>query len=369
MARTYQFVIGSAEAGLRLDHYLARRLPGDVSRAMIQRVIRRGGVTIGSRSVKAHTKLHRGDAVVAQFDQLPSRGSDTVLIPQQIPLEIVYEDAHLLVVNKPPGLVTHPAPGHWNGTLVNALLWHLQSAEGSRLRAQGATRSLQPSAFNLEQQLPRAGIVHRLDKDTSGLLLVAKTEAAHAMLSKQLKARTMRRRYVAVVEGRLALDAGTIAAPLGRHLAHRKVMTVRHLGGRSAVTHYRVIKRCDALGSRLKALGRSPSLQPTASSLQPSPFPYTLLDVALDTGRTHQIRVHMAHVGHPVVGDLTYGRRTASFWQSMGVDRQLLHAYHLMFQHPVTRRAVTASAPVPDDMTPWVGEWRVTSDEWRGRGS
>ena len=209
--------------------------------------------------------------------------------------------------------------------------------------------------------LPRAGIVHRLDKDTSGLLLVAKTEAAHAALSKQLKARTMRRRYVAVVEGRLPLDAGTIDAPLGRHLTHRKIMTVRHLGGRSAVTHYRVLKRLVAQGSWLHQnaeFGMQNSeckaTTPNSELRTPNLFAYTVLDVSLDTGRTHQIRVHMAHVGHPVIGDLTYGRRTATFWQSLGVGRQLLHAYRLTFQHPVTRRAVTASAPVPDDMTPWV---------------
>ena len=331
MARTYRFIIGTAEAGLRLDHYLTRRLPASVSRAMIQRGIRAGDVTVSERPIKAHYKLRSGDRVIARFAQLSARGGDAVLRPQAIPLEVVYEDAELLVVNKPAGLVTHPAPGHWDGTLVNAVLWHLTHAQGSRFKAQGKNEHLQPLAFSLQPQLPRAGIVHRLDKDTSGLLLVAKTEAVHAALAKQLKARTIRRRYLAVLEGHVPLDEGTINAPLGRHLTHRKVMTVRHLGGRSAVTHYRVLKRVGAQGV----------------------FPYSVLDVSLDTGRTHQIRVHMAHLGHPVVGDTTYGRHPASFWQAAGVARHLLHAYRLTFQHPVAGRTLNVSSPVPEDIARW----------------
>ena len=311
MARTYQFTVGLGEAGLRLDQCLTRHLPAGVSRAMIQRGIRGGAITVGGHPVKAHYKLHRGDVVSAPFAQLPAPARHRPLTPQEIPLEIVHEDADLLVVNKPAGLVTHPAPGHWDGTLVNAILWHLHQAAS--------------------RPLARAGIVHRLDKDTSGLLLVAKTEAAHHLLSRQLKARKIRRSYLALVEGHLPLDAGTIAAPIGRHLIHRKVMTVRHLGGRGAVTHYRVLKR-----------------------LQSVEFPCTLLDVSLETGRTHQIRVHMAHVGHPIVGDTTYGRRPAGSWQSMGVSRHLLHAYRLSFQHPVSGRTITVSAPAPADMAPWV---------------
>ena len=181
--------------------------------------------------------------------------------------------------------------------------------------------------------MTRAGIVHRLDKDTSGLLLVAKTDAAHAALSRQLKARTIRRRYLALVEGHVPLDSGTVAAPIGRHLTHRKVMTVRHLGGRSAVTRYRVLHRFGAQRE----------------------FPYTLIEVSLETGRTHQIRVHMAHLGHPVVGDTTYGKRPASFWREAGVKRQLLHAYHLSLTHPRTGRRLTLTAPAPEDIVQWIG--------------
>ena len=365
MARMYQFVIGSAEAGLRLDHCLARRLPTSVSRSLIQRVIREGLVLVGGEPVKVHHKLRQGDTITAQFNELPAHGGSVTLIAQDIPLDVVYEDASLLVVNKPPGLVTHPAPGHWEGTLVNAILWHFQNAEGSRLKAQGT--SLQPLASSLERSLPRAGIVHRLDKDTSGLLLIAKTARVHTALARQLKARTMRRNYLALVEGHLPLDEGTIDVPIGRHSIHRKVMTVRHLGGRSAVTHYRVIRRFAAEGSRLKAQGTS--LQPLASSLEPSTVRYTLLDVSLETGRTHQIRVHMAHLGHPVIGDPTYGKHPGSVWQSVGVSRQLLHAYRLRFQHPVSRESLTVVAPVPADMAQWIGEWSVTghnTSSWTG---
>ena len=258
--RTYEFVIGVAETGMRLDQYLTRRLPASVSRAMIQRAIREGLVTVEGRTVRVHHKLHRGDRIEARFTSLPSPPKDITLMPQAIPLDVVYEDAELLVVNKPAGLVTHPAPGHWDGTLVNAILWHLEQTGGRRTKAEGQETERCEPASALRPP-PRAGIIHRLDKDTSGLLLVAKTEEAHVALSRQLKARTVNRRYLALVEGHLPLHMGTINAPIGRHATHRKVMTVRHLGGRSAVTHYRVIKRLGAEGSRLKA---------EASSLQRS---------------------------------------------------------------------------------------------------
>ena len=317
MARTYQFVIGTGEAGVRLDRQLTQHLPSSVSRAMIQRGIREGLVTVGGRPVKAHYKLRRGDVIMAKFEQLPSPSRGVTMMPEAIPLDVRYEDAALLVVNKPAGLVTHPAPGHWDGTLVNAVLWHLELGRGAKDGGQG---------------LARAGIVHRLDKDTSGLLLVAKTEMAHVALSRALKARRIHRRYLAFVEGHLPLDAGTIEIPIGRHLTHRKVMTVRHLGGRYALTRYRVVKR---LGAEC-------------------PLLCTVIDVSLETGRTHQIRVHMAHLGHPVVGDTTYGRRSPSFWRPLGVMRQWLHAYQLTFQHPITNEQLTITAPIPDDMSQWV---------------
>ena len=315
--RTYEFVIGLGEAGLRLDQYLTRHLPAGVSRAVIQRGIRSGMVTVGAQPVKVHYKLRPRDVIRAAFRELASQGGDAVLTPQEIPLDIAYEDAHLLVVNKPPGLVTHPAPGHWDGTLVNALLWHIQQRQATS---------------DKRQELSRAGIVHRLDKDTSGLLLVAKTALIHTALGRQLKARTIHRRYLALAEGCLPLDSGTINAPMGRHQVHRKVMTIRSLGGRSAVTHYRVLKRYPAAAAPA----------------------FTALELTLDTGRTHQIRVHLAHLGYPVMGDPIYGKRATGFWQPLGVTRQLLHAHQLTFQHPVTRRELTVTAALPEDLARWL---------------
>jgi 23S rRNA pseudouridine1911/1915/1917 synthase len=312
--RVYEFSVGRAEAGARLDRYLIAHLPASISRAMVQRRIREGLVTVSGRGAKSHQKLKEGDAVSIRIDELPPPSRDLPMTPQDIPLEVVHEDAAVIVVNKPVGLVTHPAPGHWDGTLMNALLYHFQRSAGEGPHTVPA----------------RAGIVHRLDKDTSGLLLVAKTESARAVLARQMKARTITRRYLAIVEGLLPLDQGTVRAPLGRHPKHRKEMAVRHLGGRDAVTHYRVLKRFNG-----------------------EPFSCTLIEVSLETGRTHQIRVHLASVGHPVAGDVTYGKRPAAFWESVGVPRHLLHAYRLSFQHPVTGRPVDATAPVPPDFSRW----------------
>ena len=326
---------------MRLDRYLVRRLPDAVSRSMIQRVVREGSVTIGGRPVKAHYKLHRGEVIQARVEQLPSLPADLDMMPQAIPLEIVFEDEHVLVVNKPAGLVTHPAPGHWDGTLVNAILWHLGHGTGDMRHGKPDTSHVS----RLTSQIPRAGIIHRLDKDTSGLLIVAKTPIAHVGLSRQMKARTIKRRYLAVVEGHVPMDEGTVNAAIGRHATHRKEMTIRHLGGRSAVTHYRVLKRFGNRGSKF--------LLPTSDFLPPT-FSCTLLEVSLETGRTHQIRVHMAHLGYPVAGDTTYGKHPAGVWLAAGVSRQLLHAYAIRFTHPVTKQPIELTAPTPDDMKQWI---------------
>jgi 23S rRNA pseudouridine1911/1915/1917 synthase len=298
---------------------------------MIQRGVELGLITVGDRHAKAHQKVRRGEVVTARFEELAALPADKSLVPQEIPLEIVHEDVAVLVVNKPPGLVTHPAPGHWDGTLVNAILWHLQQAR------QGAGHVSDRGQLAVDQArgLARAGIVHRLDKDTSGLLLVAKTAIAHTALSRQLKSRTLSRRYLAVVEGHVPLDRSRVSASVGRHQTHRKEMAIRQLGGRSAVTHYRVLAR-----SEVACEGRS--------------FPYSVLDVSLETGRTHQIRLHMAHLGHPVLGDVTYGRRPAEFWRSLGITRQLLHAYAIQFVHPVTQQPMELEAAIPDDLRDWV---------------
>ena len=359
MPRAYQLVIGQAEAGLRLDHYLVRRLPDMMSRGMIQRGIEAGTVQLNARTAKAHAKLKVGDVITAVFSELGARSGSVELTAQDIPVKIIYEDESLLVVDKPAGLVTHPAPGHWDGTLVNALVWHFKhqtrdlrpQTQDTRLKSsvsslESRVSSLRSQVSGLESALPRAGIVHRLDKDTSGLLLVAKTESAHIALSRQLKARTIHRRYLALVEGHVPLDRGTIAVPIGRHTTHRKVMAVRHLGGRTAVTHYQVVSRLEGEGAAVK---NNPS-----STLRRFSFPTTLLNVSLDTGRTHQIRVHMAHIGHPVVADLTYGNHPESYWKATNLNRHFLHAFGLAFEHPVTKKPVELWAPLPEELAAWL---------------
>ncbi|HEX9779787.1 MAG TPA: RluA family pseudouridine synthase [bacterium] len=313
MARVYELLTGRAEAGLRLDQYLGRHLPEVLSRTVVQRAIRAQQVTVDGRPAKAHLKLRGGERIRAEFTALPPRPERMPSVPQDLPLEVVHEDGAVLVVNKPAGMVTHPAPGHWDGTLVNAILGYYVKAQQARESA--------------PEPLPRAGIVHRLDKDTSGLLLVAKTARARLALAKQLKARTLSREYLALAEGHLARDAGTIEAGIARHATHRKTMSVRMLGGRHAVTHFRVLAR-----------------------LAIHTLPCTLLHLRLGTGRTHQIRVHLAHVGHPVAGDTTYGRRSASDWQGRGIGRQQLHAFRLTFRHPSTGAPVAVTALPPPDM-------------------
>ena len=320
---------------MRLDRYLTSHLPQSLSRVAVQRAIAAGEVTVGGSVAKSHRLVRSGETVVAKLDQLPQPSAGAAIRPEPIPLEIVYEDDQLLVVNKPPGLVTHPAPGHWSGTLVNALLWHFQNADCGLAIADWFRN---PKSEIRNPQLPRAGIVHRLDKDTSGLLVVAKTDVALRVLARQLKHRTMSRRYVAVVDGHVPYNEGTVKAAIGRHHKDRKLMAVRYLGGRQAVTHYRVLKRFGE-----------------------GAFPYTLLEVTLETGRTHQIRVHMAHLGHPVLGDPVYSRHPAGYWRGLGITRQLLHAYAVRFLHPTTNQPVHCQITVPEDMSRWCAGYDLTA--------
>jgi len=289
-------------AGMRLDQCLAEVFP-DYSRSKLQTWIKAGRVTIDQKTPKAKDKVDGGESV--ELDAEPEEVMEYEA--EDIPLEIVYEDDSILIVNKPAGLVVHPAVGHWQGTLVNALLNH------------------QPSL----NTLPRAGIVHRLDKDTSGLLMVAKTLQAHNSLSSQLQERTITREYLAIVKGWMTAG-GTVDAPLGRHPADRKKNTVRD-DGKHAVTHYR-------LEQRFKR--------------------HTLLRVKLETGRTHQIRVHMAYIHYPLVGDQVYGGRfqmpancSEEFEQVLReFKRQALHATRLGLQHPETDEYCEWELPVPEDM-------------------
>lgn len=332
MSRVHRFVVSAHEANLRVDRYLVHHLPPTLSRTAIQRAIQGGAVTVGGRPAKANRRLRTDETVEVAAEGLAAPPTSDRWQPEPIPLDVVYEDDDLLIVNKPPGLVTHPAPGHWSGTLVNAVLWHLKSNAECGVRSSELKKNIPHSAFRIPN-LARAGIVHRLDKDTSGLLVVAKTEPALRALSRQLKSRTMGRTYLALVRGHLEFDEGTIDAAIGRHPTHRTEMAVRHLGGREAVTRYRVLRRLERDGLR-----------------------YSIVEVSLQTGRTHQIRVHMAHLGHPVLGDSVYGRQPDGFWRRVGIGRQLLHAWSLRLVHPTTQRPMEFRTRHPEDMAYWVME-------------
>jgi 23S rRNA pseudouridine1911/1915/1917 synthase len=311
-ASVHRFESDDSDAGRRLDVAAAAHLPS-LSRSRIARLADEGAVRVNGRPRKPAFRLRAGQRVeIAVPPPAPSG-----VHPEAIPLEIVLEDAELLVINKPAGLTVHPAPGHRSGTLVNALLAAVPDLAGI-----GGTL--------------RPGIVHRLDKDTSGLLVVAKNDEVHRGLAAQFKAHTAQRIYLVVVRGRVRRDAGTIAAPLGRHPVHRtRMAVVPH--GRGAVTHYTVLERFrDA----------------------------TLLACRLETGRTHQIRVHLAHAGHPVIGDPVYGRARAP-----EIARQALHAARLEFTHPRTGRRVTCTAPLPDDIHRLLARVRREAGPAGARGS
>ncbi|MBI4570402.1 MAG: RluA family pseudouridine synthase [Chloroflexi bacterium] len=294
-------------AGERLDVFVTRRLP-ELTRSRVRRLIDGGLVTIdGRRPAKAGAPLEPGQRVHVTLPPPAPLAS----APEAIPLRVVYEDADLLVVDKPAGLAVHPAPGHPSHTLVNAVL--ARCPELSRAGGEG-----------------RPGIVHRLDKDTSGLIIVAKNDAAHLALARQLKERQVEKTYLALVEGRLSPAEGVIDAPLGRHPRHRKKMAVV-AGGRAARTRYRVLREID---------GRS------------------LVEVRPETGRTHPVRVHFASIGHPVAGDALYGRAAPPGPPAgrAGLRRQFLHAQRLAFRHPRTGERLELEAPLPQDLAQALAE-------------
>src|SRR5712692_739628 len=302
----FLFEVTAEDTGTRLDKYLAAHLP-ELSRSQLQRLIQEGQVSIAHGSVAASYRVRGGDVIT--LDVPPPRPARPV--SEAVALQIVYEDDALLVIDKPSGLLVHPAPGHASGTLVNALLFHCRTLSG----------------IGGEE---RPGIVHRLDKDTSGLLLVAKHDRSHRHLAAQLKTRQLQRRYVALVRGRLPALQGTIAAPIGRHPQQRQKMAVVKRYGRAARTHYQVV---EAWG------------------------PLSLVRLTLDTGRTHQIRVHLAHIGHAVIGDPVYGSgplrlpdHTALEQALRAFPRQALHAEQIRFQHPDSEQWFAFTAPLPPDM-------------------
>ncbi|MDD6189353.1 MAG: RluA family pseudouridine synthase [Clostridiales bacterium] len=283
------------DAGTRLDSFLAGHME-DTSRSAAQQLIDDGRVTLRGKAVKSSYKVADGDEFAVE---LPERVEDAGLEAQNIPLDVVYEDGDLIVVNKPKGLVVHPAPGHADGTLVNALMYHC----GDSLSGVGGEL--------------RPGIVHRIDKETSGLLIAAKNDFAHRHLSEQLKDRSLSRVYETVVRGNIKDDTGTIDAPIGRHPTDRKRMAVTAKNSRPAITHYEVIARYDG---------------------------YTHLRCRLETGRTHQIRVHLAHIGHPVLGDVVYGMKKPE----LGQESQCLHARRIKFIHPRTGEHVELESELPE---------------------
>ncbi len=299
--RIETFVVETSRPGLRLDAWLRERLPG-VSRMQLLRLIREGAVRVNDAPCKPTHAPRAGDLVTITW---PAPRAAAVP-PRALPLAILYEDAHLLVLNKAPGMVVHPAAGTEDDTLVNALLHHCRG----RLSGIGG--------------VARPGIVHRLDQFTSGLMVVAKDDPTHAALARQFAARAVVKLYHAILCGELPREAGEIRAPIARHPSHRKVMTVLE-GGRPAHTSYRVLERLRAA---------------------------TLVEARLHTGRTHQIRVHFKHLGYPLAGDTVYGARAnARLTELTGVrpPRQMLHAQRLAFTHPVSGEALEFEAPWPED--------------------
>ena len=280
----------------RLDAFLASSLDG-LTRSQATRLIESGEVAVNGRAVSKSYKLAGGEDIAVTLPE----PEPVEAVPQDIPLDVVYEDADVIVVNKPSGMVVHPAPGHPDGTLVNALLYHCVGT------LSGIGGALRP------------GIVHRIDRDTSGLIIAAKNDAAHQYLSAQLADHTLARTYECIVVGALREDRGTVDAPIARHPTDRKRMAVV-AGGREAVTHWEVIARYPG---------------------------YTHVRCRLETGRTHQIRVHMAYIGHPILGDTVYGAKK----EVPGLTGQCLHAVGLRFLHPRTHEVVELSCPLPDEFT------------------
>ena len=287
-------VVTDKDTGIRVDIYVARAL--DISRSYAGNLIKNGKVSMRDRILKANYRVAEGDEIVIEKDE----AEDLTVEAENIPLDIVYEDKDIIFVNKARGMVVHPAAGNPNGTLVNALLWHC----GGEL-----------SGIN---GVIRPGIVHRLDKDTSGLMVAAKTDTAHKSLAEQIKSHTARRTYVALVHGNIVEAKGRIDAPLGRHPKDRGKMAVNMKDGKDAITHFTVLER---FGN------------------------YTLVQCRLETGRTHQIRVHMAYIGHPVVNDPLYGYKRDAF----PIEGQALHSCALDLVHPITKQAMHFEAPWPDD--------------------
>lgn len=288
------FQVEKENAGIRIDKYLSDNME-DISRSYLQKLLKEKSITVNEKEIKANYKVQEGDMVSVSVPE----PEEPDILPEEIPLDILYEDDSLMVVNKPKNMVVHPSAGHLSGTLVNAVLFH---CKGNLSGING---------------IMRPGIVHRIDKDTTGALLICKTDTCHRILAEQLKVHSITRKYRAVVQGNLKDDEGTIEGPVGRHPADRKKMAINYKNGKEAVTHYRVLER----------FGNA-----------------TYIECQLETGRTHQIRVHMASIGHPLLGDTTYGSAKNPYH----LQGQALHAMVLGFLHPVTNTYMEFTAPLPE---------------------
>ena len=294
MSDSVQNLIAEPEdKGTRIDKYLSQELE-DVSRSRIQKLLDDGDITVDDKCVKSNYKLNGTEHITITIPELivPQ------ILPENIPLNIIYEDDDVILIDKPKGMVVHPAPGNYSGTLVNALLYHCKDLSGIN-------------------GVIRPGIVHRIDKDTTGCIVACKNDLAHNAIAKQLETKQCHREYIALVDGNIANEAGVIDAPIGRDRRDRQKMTVTPTNSKNARTHFKVKERFQH---------------------------YTLLDCSLETGRTHQIRVHMKYINHPVTGDEKYGRKCAM----MDTQGQCLHAYQLTLVHPSTHQKMTFTAPLPD---------------------
>lgn len=288
------FEVGNGEQNLRIDKYLAQKLP-DQSRSYIQKLIKDEQVTVHNQKIKSNYKVQSGDQLRVELPKL----QEPDILPEDIPLDILYEDEDVLVINKPKGMVVHPSAGHYSQTVVNAVLFHCKG---------------QLSGIN---GVLRPGIVHRIDMDTTGAIVICKNDKAHQILAEQLKEHSITRKYRALVCGNMKEDTGTIVGAIGRHPIDRKKMAINEKNGKPAVTHYKVLER---FGN------------------------YTYIECQLETGRTHQIRVHMASKGHPLLGDTLYGPTKCPF----KLQGQCLHAMVLGFMHPSTGEHMEFEAPLPN---------------------
>ena len=321
----FSLVVDKGQEPLRIDKFLMQRIEG-ATRNKLQQAINLDMVLVNNKPVRPNYKIKPSDSIVLYSDMSPE---DTAVVPEELPLDIAYEDKDLLLINKPAGLVVHPGSGNYSGTLLNGVAWYLQK---------------QDPGFS-ESALPRFGLVHRIDKNTSGLLILAKTDTAMRHLAKQFFDHTIQRTYLALVWGDMKQDSGTVIAHVGRHRRFRKMFDAYPEGdhGKEAITHYRVLER----------------------------FGYvTLVECRLETGRTHQIRVHMKHIGHPLFNDDTYGgdrivKGTVYTKYKQFVEncfalctRHALHARTLGFTHPATGEALLFESPVPEDMTAVIEKWR-----------